>query len=182
MFLILLLFLSTELELKEYIEKSVPNLLTSLDYDRHFVIETIRKESDTFSVVGKTGSNTINIIIKKDLDEEFEIHWIEEKTNDKWIYSHPTLMMIQKVMNGLSTKISAVEPPELINVVSFRTKIVIPDKDSDDHDDDIDFHQTILKISLFNHFTLFKVEFTVQNNDSLQINTASPLTSDDDDF
>ncbi|KAK8870759.1 hypothetical protein M9Y10_008646 [Tritrichomonas musculus] len=164
--------------IKSFAQKSIPKSLGFSSSQGKVKIQDVQFYKGNYIIDSVINGNKAQTIAKENEDGELEVEWTEEKDSQNWIYSHPSESIIDSVMKLLEKKLASIEPPELVQVVSFRTKI--------HNDADIkrkkDIHQAILKISLFNHLSLHMVEFSSDKKNHYLLLNTSVLADDEEDM
>ena len=162
--------------IKSFAQKSIPKSLGLLSSQDKIKVQDVQFYKGNYIIDSIINGYKVQTIAKENEDGNLEVEWTEEKDNHDWIYSHPSDSLINASMNLLAKKLASIEPPELIKVISFRSKI------RNDQQIQGNTHQAILKISLFNHVSLHMVEFTSDNNTNVHLLNTTVIEDEEEDM
>lgn len=176
LFLICSIFSQFGPEIKSFAKKSIPKSLGLLNSKDQIKIQDVQFYKGNYIIDSVINGNKVQTIAKENEDGDLEVEWTEEKDNQDWIYSHPSDTLINSAMELLTKKLAAIDPPELIHIVSFRTKTKNEDKIEGDT------YQAILKISLFNHLSLHMVEFSSDKKNNYHLINTTVIADDIEDM
>lgn len=179
-FLIICSILSRfEPKIKSFAKKSIPKSLGFLSSEKQIKIKDIQFYKGNYIIDSEINGNKAQTIAKENEEGNLEVEWTEEKNNQDWIYSHPSDSLIDAAIKLLTKHLAAIEPPELVNVVSFRTKSINNENDIKSEEKS---HQIILKISLFNHLSLHMIEFSSDKDNNYHLLNTTVIADDEDDM